>query len=140
MEKDNGMHRCTDLPPSKFENIECTATLEDYFNYTKYANNDFKSGALIGLPSNLNHDIFSSSLINNQDQLLTTSYKTNSNFLLSSYSLISSASNSIINDSMSSMNNFNMLFKDNQTLNCINWNRYYSKCKAGDKNPFQGKY
>ena len=135
LEKDNGMHRC-ELPPTKFNKMECTATVEDYLEFFRQPGNDYTSGALIGLPSSsssfLNHER-TSSLINNQDQLLTTSYRaTSSNFLSSS---------PIINDSMSSIDNFNTLFslRDNETINCINWNRYYTKCKAGDKNPFQGE-
>lgn len=31
-------------------------------------------------------------------------------------------------------------FNDNAPSNdsCVNWNQYYTKCRAGDKNPFQG--
>ena len=27
-------------------------------------------------------------------------------------------------------------FKSNNS--CVNWNQYYTECRAGDKNPFQG--
>lgn len=143
LEKDNGMHRCGLLPPTKFNKIECTATIEDYLNYTKeiLGNNDFKSNsALIGSPS-LNHEISLFLTDNRPPDQLTTS---DTNFLLSPSSFISPTTSyytSVVNESMSSTDNFNTLFtlRDNQTQNCINWNKYYTKCKAGDKNPFQGK-
>ena len=34
--------------------------------------------------------------------------------------------------------NVTSMFLDNLNNSCINWNQYYTECRAGDKNPFQG--
>lgn len=158
------MHRCADLPPTKFEHIECTSTIEDYLNYSQGVESP---GALLGaLPFAVRRRIVgdeSRFLIDNRrqptppDRPLATSYRPyashsepNNVFFASPLirepaSLLTSTTSaayrsSVVNESMSSTDNFNAVFslRDNQTMNCINWNRYYTKCKAGDKNPFQG--
>ena len=142
------MHRCADLPPTKFEHIECTSTVEDFLNYSKEPSES--ASALVGLPvlrTGGNPEAFR---IDNRQStpLLAASngepFDFASSLASASTAAISTTSaayrSSVVNESMSSTDNFNAIFslRDNQTLNCINWNRYYTKCKAGDKNPFQG--
>ena len=31
-----------------------------------------------------------------------------------------------------------IFFNNNNSSSCVNWNQYYTDCRAGDKNPFQG--
>lgn len=158
------MHRCADLPPTKFEHIECTSTVEDYMNYLNYSKAE-RPSALVGLPSAVRRRMDESRfLIDNRHQstppdrpAAATSYRPYASYSEPSNSLFASPliselalpltsttsaayRSSVVNESMSSTDNFNAVFslRDNQTMNCINWNRYYTKCKAGDKNPFQG--
>lgn len=153
LEKDNGMHRCADLPPTKYEHVECTATVQEFFNYS---NVPIESAALVDRPAGAPEAF----RIDNRPQHLrqyasesTPGLSSEPNSFFASSLIASSAAStaaisttsaafrsSVVNDSMSSTDNFNAIFsmRANQTLNCINWNRYYTKCKAGDKNPFQG--
>jgi hypothetical protein len=111
LEKDNGMHRCADLPPTKFDSIECQATLFDFLNYSHSLGDRFV------WPS--------------------TTTSTPSPFVPLDLLALDQADNVSIRHSV---DNFNMIFPlpgTNRT-DCINWNLYYSKCQAGLKNPFQG--
>lgn len=147
LEKDNGMHRCADLPPTKYEHVECTSTVEDFLNYSKEPTE--LASALVGLPPVLRTGGGRTPFrIDKRQSTLAAAYGEPSSFASASASLVAAYSSStsatyspsVVNESMSSTDNFNAIFslRDNQTLNCINWNRYYTKCKAGDKNPFQG--